>query len=306
MAPADFLRVAVTVDYTAPETPLAAADLLALSGNRARTRLFVERYLRLSPRHRSNVFHILDDPLRAQRELSETLEWYAEGPFAALEPHLRNERERAGERLREIVAAHAGEWPRWLAQRELLPLHVRLTGFSPVVLAPVAFLRHGRGTYYHEIQHPLFDNTEYEPLILSLASDAVLAPDPLRRRGRGARGRDTGEDVLAMLPSEQRVAAIFAALADPSRLRLVRLLAERPHYGQELATALGMSAATVSHHTSVLMKANLVTIERQAHRTYYVLGREQLMVQLHEGERFALGDGSDAPAAELPPRVEQS
>lgn len=292
----DFLRVAVTMGFVAPDTPLDAATLVALSGDSPRARAFVARYLRLTPRQRSSVLHLLADPTTVQRELAETLAWFAAGPFAALELQLGEERARAGERLRDLVAAQPTGWAAWLVQRSLLMPAETFAGFSPVVLAPAAFICQGRATYYHEVQHALFDGTDYEPFILALSANAVLAPAPLHALGRRSR---SGADALGVPAPEERYATLFAALADPSRLRLVRLLAARPHYGQELAAALGMSAATVSHHIAMLMKAHLVTIERQAHRTYYVLHTDDLSALLREGERYTLSQ-PEAPADAQP------
>ena len=44
----------------------------------------------------------------------------------------------------------------------------------------------------------------------------------------------------------------FAALADPARLTVVRLLTEEPRRAGELAAALEMSATAMSRHLRVL------------------------------------------------------
>jgi DNA-binding transcriptional ArsR family regulator len=54
----------------------------------------------------------------------------------------------------------------------------------------------------------------------------------------------------------------FAALADPTRLRVVELLGERPHRAGELANEVGISAPVMSRHLKVLLRAGLVTDER--------------------------------------------
>jgi biotin operon repressor len=69
----------------------------------------------------------------------------------------------------------------------------------------------------------------------------------------------------------ERLAALFKALADPSRLRMVGLLVERERCGQELAGQLGLSAPTVSHHLRVLKEAGLLTESRQTPYTFYGL-----------------------------------
>jgi DNA-binding transcriptional ArsR family regulator len=89
---------------------------------------------------------------------------------------------------------------------------------------------------------------------------------------------------------------LFGLLADPTRLRMVCLLANRPHYGQELASALGISGATTAHHTNELMRAGFVTIERQAHRTYFVLRTASLSRELRDSLTFLLATDRTALA----------
>jgi biotin operon repressor len=61
------------------------------------------------------------------------------------------------------------------------------------------------------------------------------------------------------------------ALADATRLRVVGLLAHRPHSVEELATVLELRASTVSHHLRRLGEAGLVRSEAQGHYHVYVL-----------------------------------
>lgn len=50
----------------------------------------------------------------------------------------------------------------------------------------------------------------------------------------------------------------FKALSDPNRLRMVGLLAHRPHSVEELAMVLELKPSTVSHHAKTLAAAGLV------------------------------------------------
>ena len=62
------------------------------------------------------------------------------------------------------------------------------------------------------------------------------------------------------------VALRLKALADPVRVKLMSLLFSSPAGEQtssELATAVGLSDATVSHHLTQLRKAGLVQSERR-------------------------------------------
>src|SRR5205085_6555107 len=69
---------------------------------------------------------------------------------------------------------------------------------------------------------------------------------------------------------------IGRALADPTRIRILGLLAERPMYGQELAKTLDVTAPTISHHLSPLVMAGLVQVRRENNYHYYELSSEGL------------------------------
>ncbi len=60
------------------------------------------------------------------------------------------------------------------------------------------------------------------------------------------------------------VSPLFEALADPTRLRVVRLLGARPRPAGELARAVGTSPPSMSRHLRVLLRAGLVSDERPA------------------------------------------
>jgi len=67
------------------------------------------------------------------------------------------------------------------------------------------------------------------------------------------------------------LAAVFGALGDETRLKMVAFLARRPHYGEELAEYLGVRAATVSHHLRRLREAGLVESQRETPYIRYAL-----------------------------------
>lgn len=68
-----------------------------------------------------------------------------------------------------------------------------------------------------------------------------------------------------------QLSLLFKALADPARLRIVGLLAERRRCGRELAHELRLSAPTVSHHIKLLRGVGLVTEHRERPYTFYEL-----------------------------------
>ena len=74
------------------------------------------------------------------------------------------------------------------------------------------------------------------------------------------------------------LAASFAALADPARLRLLSLIAAQPG-GQcacDLVDPLGKSQPTVSHHLKVLYEAGLVDREKRGTWVWYRVVPERL------------------------------
>jgi ArsR family transcriptional regulator, arsenate/arsenite/antimonite-responsive transcriptional repressor len=69
-----------------------------------------------------------------------------------------------------------------------------------------------------------------------------------------------------------RAAALFAALADPVRLRIVSMLAAAPEgraCGCELEDPLGLAQPTVSHHLRILREAGIVAGERRGRWVHY-------------------------------------
>jgi DNA-binding transcriptional ArsR family regulator len=64
---------------------------------------------------------------------------------------------------------------------------------------------------------------------------------------------------------------LYKALGDETRLRILRLLAGREMYLQELANALGVSHVTVLHHIAMLRAAYLVQVVERESLKYYRL-----------------------------------
>jgi ArsR family transcriptional regulator len=71
-------------------------------------------------------------------------------------------------------------------------------------------------------------------------------------------------------------AALFKALGDPARVRIVNLLARagEPVCVCELTPVLGLSQPTVSHHLKKLVRAGLLEREQRGVWAYYTLDRD--------------------------------
>lgn len=71
-------------------------------------------------------------------------------------------------------------------------------------------------------------------------------------------------------------AALFKALGDPARVRIVNLLARNPDpvCVCELTPVIGLSQPTVSHHLKKLVQAGLLEREQRGVWAYYRLDRD--------------------------------
>ena len=92
----------------------------------------------------------------------------------------------------------------------------------------------------------------------------------------------------------EALSPLFKALADPARLRILGLLAERPRAGHELADSLGLTPPTISHHMRRLVAARLVDVEPDAQSRIYALRLEAL----RDLSGSARGIDPSAPATE--------
>lgn len=69
---------------------------------------------------------------------------------------------------------------------------------------------------------------------------------------------------------------VFKTLSDPTRFEILSLLSKEKLYGQEIAAKLNVSTATVSYHMDFLFSAQLVTMNREDRKIYYMLNKDNL------------------------------
>lgn len=74
---------------------------------------------------------------------------------------------------------------------------------------------------------------------------------------------------------------LFSALADPTRLKLLRLLSQQKEPDalcvNGLAFRLGVTQPAVSQHLKVLKNAGLVKAERRGYRIHYFINRNAMI-----------------------------
>ena len=64
---------------------------------------------------------------------------------------------------------------------------------------------------------------------------------------------------------------VFSVIADPTRRRIVRILAEQTHTVGAVVEKLGMSQPTISKHLKVLRDADVVSVTVEGQRRLYSL-----------------------------------
>ncbi len=107
--------------------------------------------------------------------------------------------------------------------------------------------------------------------------------------------------------ADTRDDAVYKALANGTRRRVLDLLADRPRAATDIAAHFAMARPSVSEHLRVLRDAGLVTVERHGRERRYRLDPAPLAEVhdwLHPYERFwrsRLTDLRDALDAAFPP-----
>src|SRR5262249_55572233 len=113
---------------------------------------------------------------------------------------------------------------------------------------------------------------------------------------------ETHESVLP------RLVEVFKALGDPSRLRILGAVAERPRTGKELGDLLGVGPPTVSHHVAKLADAGLVAVTRDGQSRVYALDEAALsaltrLVASRPDAQLPVGTTAEANDAEARERA---
>jgi hypothetical protein len=79
-----------------------------------------------------------------------------------------------------------------------------------------------------------------------------------------------------MTEANDELVAIFKALADSNRLKIIGLLARQPYSVEQLAALLELKPPTVSHHLSKLSEVGLVGAKAEGYYSMYYLDESAL------------------------------
>ncbi|HWQ02181.1 MAG TPA: DUF5937 family protein [Gaiellaceae bacterium] len=200
---------------------------------------------------------LLEDPATVQARIVDMLATYWAESFAAewerLEPALQEETERARD---EDPIALLGRVRAELRVDEAKRLLIRASGHehevtvekdNPLRLIPSVYVW----------PHVRINCDAPWPL-------AILYPPRTMKKG------------VADSPAPDDLVRALRAASDPTRLRILRLVAEGPRSTEELAPLVGLSESGLSKHLKALTDAGLLSTRRQGWYVLYALEREHL------------------------------
>src|SRR5260370_11189606 len=78
----------------------------------------------------------------------------------------------------------------------------------------------------------------------------------------------------------QLQADLCQALADPTRLKLLNLLGERPRPVKDLVTATGERQAKISQHLAIMLQRGIVHTQRAGTEVHYSLSDRRLLEEV--------------------------
>ncbi|MBK8025029.1 MAG: winged helix-turn-helix transcriptional regulator [Chloroflexi bacterium] len=128
----------------------------------------------------------------------------------------------------------------------------------------------------------------------------MAQPSTLGDGGQAADSKRKKKYEVMTLGDARLVARYFQALSDPTRVRMIRALADQEWSVSDLTAALGMDQPAVSHQLKYLREMELVTWNKIGRHVYYTLADPHLIkILLSSIARFQV-DGEEPPVA--PPR----
>jgi DNA-binding transcriptional ArsR family regulator len=84
-------------------------------------------------------------------------------------------------------------------------------------------------------------------------------------------------------PVATKVAELFRAFSDASRVRILSALATREYNVTQLALAVGLSESGISHHLRSLRQMRLVQTRREGKEVHYRIEDEHILALFQQG-----------------------
>jgi ArsR family transcriptional regulator len=93
----------------------------------------------------------------------------------------------------------------------------------------------------------------------------------------------SNEEIHEVQLKPEKIADFFACLADPTRIRIMRLLETGSKTGNEVAEALNMSLPAISYQLRILRSHDIVRVARSGRTKNFSLADQHIMDILREG-----------------------
>lgn len=100
-----------------------------------------------------------------------------------------------------------------------------------------------------------------------------------------------GGDTVQNIPDKEtmeRIADLFKAFADPTRVQILSNLVERELCVTEISEAVGLSQSAVSHQLRILKQMYLVKYRREGKNLWYSLADDHVLTILQMGLEHVL------------------
>jgi len=81
----------------------------------------------------------------------------------------------------------------------------------------------------------------------------------------------------------QNLANLFKAMSDPTRVRIIGLLAHAEMCVGDICLALDKSQSAISHQLRLLRQTKLVSVRREGQHVFYTLADEHIHTLFHQG-----------------------
>lgn len=81
---------------------------------------------------------------------------------------------------------------------------------------------------------------------------------------------------------QKKTIALLKALAEPSRIKVLKALRQQPQYGEELSERLALAASTMSFHLKKLEHAGLIYPTKDQYYTVYSVNEDLLEMKLSD------------------------
>jgi DNA-binding transcriptional ArsR family regulator len=113
---------------------------------------------------------------------------------------------------------------------------------------------------------------------LSFKGDDIKTARPIAQIGAIYSDNLTYDKIMIKRTSitQDKALTILKLLSDKSKLEILQLTRDEAYYGAQLANKIGLTTATISHHTSALFEQSLLQIEKVDSKIFYKQNQETI------------------------------